>query len=191
MTTRILRAASLLVLLAAASPAWAEEYRVHVNGLSCPFCAYGIEKKLGQIKGVEKVETDIAAGSVTVTTDEGALLDRGDELYVPEYFNDRIQVFGLDGTPKRIIGRPGSGPGEFHAPGGVAVAANGDLFVADFYNHRIQKFLPDGTFLASFGSKGSGPARFDHPVAVAAAGDGTVLAVDFANNRVQKWRPAE
>lgn len=76
MATRILRAASLLGLLAAASPAWAEEYRVQVNGLSCPFCAYGIEKKLGQIKGVEKVETDIAAGSVTVTTAEGAILDR-------------------------------------------------------------------------------------------------------------------
>ena len=28
----------------------------------------------------------------------------GGELYVAEYWNDRIQVFGLDGTPKRIIG---------------------------------------------------------------------------------------
>ena len=34
------------------------------------------------------------------------------ELYVTEYFNDRIQVFGLDGTSKRTLGKSGSGPGD-------------------------------------------------------------------------------
>ncbi len=38
--------------------------------------------------------------------------------------------------PRRL----GSGPGEFNAPGAVAVAENGDLLVADFYDHRIQKW---------------------------------------------------
>ncbi len=50
-------------------------YRVHVDGLACPFCAYGIEKKLGEIDGVERVETDIAAGAVTVIMGEGVRLD--------------------------------------------------------------------------------------------------------------------
>lgn len=40
---------------------------------------------------------------------------------VAEYFNDRVQVFALDGTPRRTIGEPGGGPGQFNAPGGVAV----------------------------------------------------------------------
>ncbi len=70
-----------------------------------------------------------------------------DALYVADYWNDRIQVFGLDGTARRIIGRAGDGPGEFDAPGGVAVASNGDLFVADFYNQRIQHLRPDGSFV--------------------------------------------
>ena len=77
------------------------------------------------------------------------LTARASELYVPEYFNDRIQVFGLDGTPKRIIGSSGSGPGEFNAPGG-AVAPNGDLLVADFYNQRIQQLKADGRFVRMF-----------------------------------------
>ena len=50
-------------------------YRIHVDGLACPFCAYGIEKKLAAVEGVERVETDIASGSVAVTMAEGATLD--------------------------------------------------------------------------------------------------------------------
>jgi DNA-binding beta-propeller fold protein YncE len=97
----------------------------------------------------------------------------------------------LSWQSRRLIGKPGSGPGEFSAPGGVAVASNGDVLVADFYNHRIQKFSADGTFLARFGTQGAGQGQFDHAIAVAVAGDGTVFAVDFGNSRIQKWRPTE
>lgn len=31
-------------------------YQLHVDGLACPFCAYGIEKKLGEVKGVRAVQ---------------------------------------------------------------------------------------------------------------------------------------
>lgn len=73
---QILLMVTALGLFAAASAGAASpEYRIHVNGLACPFCAYGIEKKLGEIKGVEKVETDVAAGSVTVTMADGNALD--------------------------------------------------------------------------------------------------------------------
>lgn len=50
-------------------------YGLRVDGLSCPFCAYGIEKKLGAVKGVQRVEVDIASGTVTVTMAKGATLD--------------------------------------------------------------------------------------------------------------------
>jgi len=55
----------------AASPA----YRLRVDGLACPFCAYGIEKKLNAVKGVQRIDVDIGAGSVIVTMAEGAALD--------------------------------------------------------------------------------------------------------------------
>lgn len=66
---------ALLVLASVAALAASQVYRLHVDGLACPFCAYGIEKKLGAVKGVEKVETDIKSGTVTVTMEEGAVLD--------------------------------------------------------------------------------------------------------------------
>lgn len=51
-------------------------YKIEVSGLACPFCAYGIEKKLDAIDGVEHLETNIQAGTVTVTMKDGATLDK-------------------------------------------------------------------------------------------------------------------
>lgn len=51
------------------------EYRLEVDGLACPFCAYGIEKKLHAVSGVEGVETHIREGAVIVTMQEGIVLD--------------------------------------------------------------------------------------------------------------------
>lgn len=51
-------------------------YRIEVAGLACPFCAYGIEKKLNAIDGVQRVETHIEDGVVIVTMKDGAELDR-------------------------------------------------------------------------------------------------------------------
>ncbi len=50
------------------------EYRMRVDGLACPYCAYGIEKKLKAIDGVGKIDVDLKAGLVTVDVDKGATL---------------------------------------------------------------------------------------------------------------------
>ncbi|MBB3189524.1 heavy-metal-associated domain-containing protein [Halomonas cerina] len=71
--------ALLLALVAAvistAAMAAGPRYQVEVDGLACPFCAYGIEKQLGNIQGVKNLETDIEAGRVIVTMEEGHTLD--------------------------------------------------------------------------------------------------------------------
>lgn len=64
-----------LVLMSVSAFAAQQAYKLHVDGLACPFCAYGIEKKLNAIKGVQGVGVDIASGSVNVTMAEGASLD--------------------------------------------------------------------------------------------------------------------
>ncbi|WP_293048686.1 heavy-metal-associated domain-containing protein, partial [Pandoraea sp.] len=79
----VLAAALWLPMAANASPAAAVPaaaahstyYQLQVEGLACPFCAYGIEKKLHAIKGVEQVQTDIASGSVYLRMSAGAALD--------------------------------------------------------------------------------------------------------------------
>ena len=65
----------------------------------------------------------------------------GGELYVAEFFNDRIQVYGLDGEFRRSVGKAGSAGGEMSAPGGVAVDADGVLYVADFLTSACSNCL--------------------------------------------------
>ena len=50
------------------------QYALGVDGLACPFCAYGIEKRLSAIEEVEKVEIDIAKGQAVVTMREDSTL---------------------------------------------------------------------------------------------------------------------
>lgn len=71
---------TVLVLVAAiwtmtAAFAAGPSYRLAVAGLACPFCAYGVEKKLNALDGVERVETNIREGVVIVTMKDGATLD--------------------------------------------------------------------------------------------------------------------
>lgn len=68
--------AIVATVISAATVAAGPSYRIEVDGLACPFCAYGIEKQLNKINGVEKVETDIKAGAVTVTMRAGRILEK-------------------------------------------------------------------------------------------------------------------
>ena len=66
--------ALLAVVLSTAAFAGGNQYTLRVDGLACPFCAYGIEKKLSAIEGVESIETDIKSGQIVVTLVEGKSL---------------------------------------------------------------------------------------------------------------------
>lgn len=64
-----------LILVATGVLAAPLSYQLHVDGLACPFCAYGIEKKLDALEGVERIETNIKDGTVIVTMKDGVALD--------------------------------------------------------------------------------------------------------------------
>ena len=72
-----LRAAFIVALVLSSGVVLAEgaQYRLYVDGLACPFCAYGIEKQLRALEGVETVETQIREGVVIVTLKEAHALD--------------------------------------------------------------------------------------------------------------------
>ncbi len=61
--------------------------------------------------------------------------------------NMRIVKYTKDGKFIKSWGRPGSAPGEFNAPHGIAFDSKGRLFVADRGNNRLQIFDQDGKFL--------------------------------------------
>ncbi|MBB3232093.1 heavy-metal-associated domain-containing protein [Halomonas stenophila] len=65
----------IIMLLAASAYAAGPRYRLEVDGLACPFCAYGIEKQLLALDGVAGIEIDIAEGAVIVTMQEDRMLE--------------------------------------------------------------------------------------------------------------------
>lgn len=70
------------------------------------------------------------------------------EIYVTDgYGNACVHKFSASGQLLFSWGGPGSGPGQFHVPHGIAVDQRGTVFVADRENSRIQIFLPTGEFL--------------------------------------------
>lgn len=76
-----------------------------------------------------------------------AIAPNGD-LYVSDgYGNARVHRFRRDGTLIQSWGEPGTGPGQFNLPHGIAVDNRGRVLVADRENDRIQIFSPDGEFI--------------------------------------------
>ncbi len=78
MTTFLKRTGLVLAMMLFAATAVLADthvYKLYVDGLACPFCAYGVEKKVGGLDGVEKIDIDIDGGIVAVTLADGATLD--------------------------------------------------------------------------------------------------------------------
>lgn len=71
---KFLATAILFILAHGVAVAAGLQYTMRVDGLACPYCAYGVEKKLKQIDGVEKVDVDLDQGLVIVKTREGVEL---------------------------------------------------------------------------------------------------------------------
>jgi DNA-binding beta-propeller fold protein YncE len=76
-----------------------------------------------------------------------AIAPNGD-LYVSDgYGNARVHRFSASGKLLASWGEPGTGPGEFMLPHGIAVDASGNVLVCDRESDRIQVFTAEGRFL--------------------------------------------
>ena len=87
--------AGLFLIFSPAALAASPAYQLRVDGLACPFCAYGVEKKLIAVNGVKTIEIDIKSGTVTVTMTDGATLDEATARTAVE-----AAGFGLGGFAK-------------------------------------------------------------------------------------------
>ncbi len=102
------RTAFLLLAVVAATllgvmPATAEvsQMSVKVDGLACPFCVYGIEKKLRNVDSIRDVNVDLETGLARITLVEGK---------VPTLAEVRNAVKKAGFTPRQVsatvIGTP-------------------------------------------------------------------------------------
>ena len=67
--------------------------KVEVDGLSCPYCAYGLEKNLKKVEGIENIKIDVENAFVLLSITEGKS--------IPEaIIRKNIEDAGF--TPKKI-----------------------------------------------------------------------------------------
>jgi mercuric ion binding protein len=73
----ILPALILTTLLAWSAPilAASHAYRLYVDGLACPFCAYGVEKNILALKGVQNLDINMNGGFITIVMEPSKVLD--------------------------------------------------------------------------------------------------------------------
>ncbi len=71
-------------------------------------------------------------------------------IYICDFGNHRIQVFGEDGRYKKTIGRRGQGPADFINPNRLSMDIKGNLIVSEQSHYRIQVLTPDGYYVTGF-----------------------------------------
>ena len=106
-----------------------------------------------------------------------------DRIYVADFHNHRIQVFGSDGTH---LASWDGGPAALGAPAGVAADGHGSVYVADHYLHRIVKLGPDGARAGDWDA-GSAPGAVSAPFGVALDTDGDLYVTDLEQHRVHAF----
>jgi DNA-binding beta-propeller fold protein YncE len=115
----------------------------------------------------------------------GMVIDSGRRLmYVTDTLRHQVLVLGLDGTLRQVIGRRGTGPGEFNYPTALTLAG-GTLYIVDAMNFRIQVLTADGRFLRAFGKLGNQSGTQNRPKGIAVDSDGHLYVVDALFETVQ------
>jgi hypothetical protein len=85
----------------------------------------------------------ISEGSATpafIGQISGLAIDAQGRVYVSDFQEPRVLVFSADGKQLAVIGRKGQGPGEFTAPTGPVIGADGALYVRNL--HHVLRFQP-------------------------------------------------
>ncbi len=106
-----------------------EEVGIKLDGLACAFCAYGLEKKLKGLKGVEKLEILVDEGTAKVTA-------RKKETLSVEGIEKAVRDGGY--TPREISLTVTGRLSEKKGLTVVTIPDSGDLFLVES-NDQLQK----------------------------------------------------
>eukprot|EP00731_Ephydatia_muelleri_P020069 Em0012g894a len=170
--------------------------QLHVS-ITSPLCI-AIHKKSGDIfvgseancidvyskDGAQKTTIGSAGNSLCQFNRPCGLDIKGDELYVADSNNHRIQKLDLSGSFIHVctFGRLGKGEGEFNHPSAIVVDFNDRLIVADQGNSRIQILTSKGSFLVSIDQSKSPSLDLSNIRGIALDVQGNIHVVKRYNN---------
>ena len=154
----------------------------------------------------------IPAVMANIDVPRGISLDSIGNLYVADYYGNRIRKIDTSGMISTVAGNGYSGyegdggaatEARIHYPTDVHIAPNGDILIADTYNNRIRRvdaggiittIAGNGTSETDYGFSGDGgpatAARLHFPCGVVADKQGNVFFSDQHNHRIRKIDPS-
>jgi hypothetical protein len=97
------------------------------------------ELTIGEKKGEEYIFSRISSIAI----------DEEERIYVADYREGNIKVFGKNGNYIKTIGKKGKGPGEFIRPRSIQITPQNELVVFDILSRRISYFNLNGKFVKS------------------------------------------
>jgi hypothetical protein len=130
------------------------------------------------------------SGAYMLSGPSGIFVDFNLNLYVADYYNNRIQFFQtgqLNGST--IVGSGSSGTIALNCPTGVVLDFDGYLFIADSDNNRIVGSGPSGYYciVGCTNSTGTASNQLYHPQSLVFDSYGNLFVGDNFNNRIQKF----
>ena len=142
---------------------------------------YVVDSELAQLFKIENDKNEAVAVSLNETLAQPtsvAIDTNNNSLYITDTAAHQVKQFSLDGKLKSVIGKRGTGEGEFNYPTMIWKDKLGQLYVTDSLNFRIQIFDRDGKFIQKFGKQGGGSGELSRPKGVATDSKGHVYVVD-------------
>jgi tripartite motif-containing protein 71 len=130
-------------------------------------------------------------GAGQLNSPRDAATDAHGNVYVADYANSRVSVFGPGGGWIGEWGVNGTGPGQFRRPYGVDLDDAGEVYVADSndYIHRFRwdAALKKATFVRAYGTPGAGAGQFSmlRRVAVGAGTSPKVFGADLWTYKIE------
>lgn len=97
---------------------------------------------------------DDAADEYIFNRPQQLRVDKNGNIYVLDWGDVNIKVFGPDGTRRSTIGSKGNGPGEFAVPSYFDLTEDGRIIFLDGRNQRITTFDEQGRHQADYRIQG-------------------------------------
>ncbi|MEL7267412.1 MAG: hypothetical protein AAFP69_21745, partial [Planctomycetota bacterium] len=120
---------------------------------------------------------------------QGLMID-GEELWVADAMNHRIQIFDISTKTPRLIGlwgELGRERGQMAMPYGIDRMSDGTIIVCEYQNARVQHFDRDGNSLGILASLGHEPGQLRDPWGLAVDSKDRIHVLDSYSNRVQRF----